>query len=92
MNASFKKIIAGGLAALMIGAAVAASSTPASAFWPHHHHFGPGPFIGGLVGALAFGAIAAAAGSGEGDCYTKNQRVYDDFGNFMGYREVEVCN
>ncbi|MBV8567372.1 MAG: hypothetical protein JO366_19820 [Methylobacteriaceae bacterium] len=86
---TFKKTVAASLAALTLAFGIAASSTPASAFWKKPG----GAFVGGLIGGLALGAIAAgAAASEEGDCYVTRQRVYDDYGNFMGYRPVQVCN
>jgi hypothetical protein len=92
MNTTCKKLIAGGLVALTMGAAVAASSTPAAAYWPHHH-WGAGAFFGGLIGGLAVGALAAGAAAGPyGDCYVTRQPVYDDYGNFMGYRPAQVCD
>jgi hypothetical protein len=27
-----------------------------------------------------------------GDCYMTRQAYYDDYGNFMGYHHVRVCN
>jgi hypothetical protein len=86
---TFKKLVAGTLAALTLGLAVASSATPAAAGW---RHYGPGLGIfGGLaLGALAVGAIAGAP-YGE-DCYLTRQAFYDDYGNFIGYRRVRVCN
>jgi hypothetical protein len=86
---SFKKTIAGALAALTLGLAVASSATPAAAGWRHH---GPGL---GLFAGLALGAVAAAAVAGAPygeDCYISRQALYDDYGNFVGYRHVRVCN
>ena len=89
MNTTFKKTIAGTLAALTLGLAVATSATPAAAGWRHH---GPGF---GILGGLVVGAIAATAIAnapyGE-ECYMSRQAVYDDYGNFMGYRRMRVCN
>lgn len=75
-------------AALMLGAGLAASA-PASAMPPHWHH---GPHWGwgwggaGIGLGLGLGALAIE----EGSCI-RFRPVYDDFGNFMGRRAVNVC-
>lgn len=55
------------------------------------------PVAAGLIGGLALGAAAAASHPYYGGyysraCYPADQPVYDDWGNFLGYRRVRVCN
>ncbi|MBG0808789.1 hypothetical protein IY145_05325 [Methylosinus sp. H3A] len=65
-----------------------------------HHGSGWGaPVAAGVLGALAVGAVAAAAsqpyyggGYGYGGCYPANQPVVDGWGNVVAYRRVQVCN
>ena len=96
----FRQIMTAGLAALTLGATVAATSTPADAQWRrggwgggHHRGWGgPGPWAAGAIGGLALGALAAGAYNGYGGygCVA-NQPVYDDWGNFVGYRRVRTA-
>ena len=93
-----RKILTGGLAALTLGMTVAATATPADAQWRggwgggwggyHRGWGGPGPWAAGAIGGLALGAIAAGAYNGYG-CVA-NQPVYDNWGNFVGYRRVRT--
>jgi hypothetical protein len=78
-----KKLIAGGLAAMVALGITAAAVVPAQAFgmngpgpWyahPHYHYYhrgywGPGPAIGaGILGFAAGAAIAGAAANGDDD-------------------------
>jgi hypothetical protein len=77
------------LTALAFAAALALSAAPASAkpFYHHHHHgFWGGP---GLIFGLAGAAIAAGVAA---DAYCVSyERVYDDYGNYMGRRRVNQC-
>ena len=50
---------------------------------------GPGPWVAGAIGGLALGAVAAGAYNNYG-CVA-NQPVYDDWGNFVGYRRVRTA-
>jgi hypothetical protein len=61
-----------------------------------------GPVAAGVLGGLAVGAIAgsaAAGGYGYGPygayggsgCGWQRQPVVDAYGNFLGYRRVQVC-
>lgn len=101
---SMRKIIAGGVAALTLGATVAATATPADAQWRgrggwggggwgHHRGWGgPGPWAAGAIGGLALGALAAGAyNGGYGYGCVARQPVYDNWGNFRGYRRVSVA-
>jgi hypothetical protein len=94
MTSTLKKTLAGGLAALTLGVTVAASSTPASAQgWGWG--LGAGLATGFAVGALAarpyyyppyaYGPPAPAG------CGWQRQPTYDPYGNFVGYRRVQVC-
>ena len=88
-----RKIITASLAALTLGATIASTATPAAAWgWRHHHGgFGGGALAAGLIGGLAVGAIAAeASGYGYDTCVAR-QPVYDDYGNFIGYRRARVA-
>jgi hypothetical protein len=85
---TLKKIVSMSLAAaMMVGAT--ASATPAFAWskW-HHHGYGWGPYAVG--GALALGAMAAAAASGP-DCYYERRPIFNRWGDVIGYRSVPVC-
>lgn len=85
---TLKKIISTSLAAsVMLGAV--ASATPALAWskW-HHHGYGWAPFAVG--GALALGAVAAAAAS-EPDCGYVREPIYSRYGYVIGYRAVPTC-
>lgn len=89
---NLRKILIAGVAIAALAATVAGSTTEASA------HPGWGWGHGGWgwgLGALAVGAAAAAASSSaydEDDCYYASQKVYNSYGDFVGYRRVEVCN
>jgi hypothetical protein len=80
---------------ITLGAAVATTAAEAKPFGfggPHgfHHHHGFGLGVG-LVGAMALSAAASTAYYGSG-CYYVNRRIYDDYGDFVGYRAVQVCD
>lgn len=94
------------LAALSLGVGVAAmSSGSAEAYgWRRHGGYGgwrgPGPVVGGVIGGLALGAIAAGAANSYGYGYPAYQTygtciarspIYDAWGRFMGYRRVRVA-
>lgn len=91
----FRKIATGGLAALTIAATLAATATPADAWgrrwggW-HHHRVGAGPIIAGTIGGLALGALAAGAYNDYGARCVARQRIYNRWGDFIGYRRVLV--
>ncbi|TLG78817.1 hypothetical protein [Methylocystis sp. B8] len=81
-----KKFVSMSLAAaIMVGAT--ASATPAFAWSKWHHGYGWAPFAVG--GALALGAMAAAA-SGP-DCYYERRPIFNRWGDVIGYRSVPVC-
>ena len=80
---------------------MAASATPAAAWgrwgggygWHRGGWRGPGPWVAGAIGGLALGAMAAGAANNYGYGYgcVANQPVYDNWGNFVGYRRVRVA-
>jgi hypothetical protein len=83
-----KKIVSTTLAAAVLAATVG-SATPALAWskW-HHHGYGWAPYAVG--GALALGAMAAAAASGP-DCGYVREPIYSRYGYVVGYRTVPAC-
>jgi predicted lipid-binding transport protein (Tim44 family) len=89
MNANTKKILASGLVALTLAGSLAAAPAQAKPF-PHPHHGFGGWGVGGLIGGLALGAIAASAAPTY-ECGTVRQAVVDQYGNFIGYRYVSAC-
>jgi hypothetical protein len=68
-------------------AAITLAASPASAQPFHHHHgFWGGPgLVFGLAGLAIAGAIAA-----DVNC-VRYEPVYDDYGNYMGRRRVNMC-
>jgi len=57
-----------------------------------------GAAVGLGVGAAALGILGAAAAANAAppavvydDCYWTSRRVYDDWGNYVGRRRVQVC-
>lgn len=82
-----KKIISVTLAAAVLAGTVA-SSTPAFAWSKWHHGYGWAPYAVG--GALALGAVAAAAASGP-DCVYVREPIYNRRGYVVGYRTVPEC-
>ena len=90
-----KKLIAGGIAAVLALSLSAAVVAPAQAF-PYHRHYhgsywgGPGPAIGaGILGFAAGAAIAGAAQSnhrGHVDACLSAYRSYDPrTDTYLGY-------
>ena len=43
-----------------------------------------------MIGGLTLGAIAASAADRSDTCVVR-QRVYNDYGDFVGYRRVRVA-
>lgn len=88
----FRKTIAASLAALTLAGTLAASATPAAAWgWRHHYRGWGGPGIAaGVIGGLTLGAIAASAATSYDTCVVR-QRVYDSYGDFVGWRRVRVA-
>ena len=98
MTLSYRKSIAGALAAATLIGSIGVASE-ANAAW----RGGRGGRVGaGIVGGLALGALAAGAagsyygpgyyGRGYAECRRERQPVYDRFGGFRGYRIVRVCD
>jgi hypothetical protein len=84
------------MAILALGAAVAVTATTADAKsfgfgGPHHFRHGGFGLAAGVLGAVALGAAATSAGYSSG-CYYVSKRIYDDYGYFVGYRNVQVCD
>jgi hypothetical protein len=94
MRASFKKSVAVTLAALALGVGIAASAPPASA----HVHFGGGGFGGGFGGVFGhhfghhFGFGMVDGGGYSDDSCVESRPLYDRWGNYVGSREVNVCD
>jgi hypothetical protein len=87
---NFRKTLVATLAAATLAGAVATTSTEASAHGFHHWGWGFG------AAAVATGLAIAASqphyyDDGYG-CYVARQAVTDDYGNFIGYRRVRVCD
>lgn len=95
-----RKTATAGIAALALAGALAVS--PAEAAWRGHR--GGGFPVGGIIGGLALGALAAGAANsyyapgprygaygGYGGCAIERQPAYDRWGRFAGYRRVRVC-
>ena len=98
MNTFAKKIASLALAALVVGGAASASISPAAAGgWDHHWN---APLAGGLLGGLVLGSVisgANAQGSYYDDapvyeCHRERRAVLNEYGDFVGYRRVRVCN
>ncbi|THD42600.1 MAG: hypothetical protein E7774_14685 [Bradyrhizobium sp.] len=89
MNVSLKKAVAGTMAALIVAFAAVA---PASAGpWPHPwhpwHYHGWGPYA--AAGVIGFAAGAAIASEDAG-CI-RYRPMYDNWGNYIGQRAINVC-
>lgn len=86
-----RKTFIAGSAAALVAVCLAGSATSASA---HGWGWGWGGFGIGAATGLAIAATAAAAQPAYGydGCYLASQPVYDRYGNFIGYRRVQVCN
>jgi hypothetical protein len=90
---NLRKTFIAGSAVALVAASLAASTTSASAHGWGNGGWGWGGFGFGAATGLAIAATAAAAPAyGDDGCYLANQRVYDRYGNFIGYRQVQVCN
>jgi len=86
-----KKILTAAVAAVMLAGSVAATTSSAQAKpwgWHHHGYGWGGPVALGL-GALA---VAGAVAASESDCYIARRAMTDEYGNFIGYRRVRVCD
>lgn len=88
---NFRKTLVAALAVATLAGAVAATSTEASAYGFHHWGWGFG------AAAIAAPGLAIAASQphyyddGYG-CYFARQAVADEYGNFIGYQRVRVCD
>jgi hypothetical protein len=97
MNMNIKKAIGIGVAALTFAGTLAATSAPVLAWYPGYHRgyhpgFHPGFYHhgygwgGGWRGIGVIGIGVPAYG-----CGTVRTPVFDQFGNFLGYRSVAAC-
>ncbi len=89
-----RKLIAAGVAAVMLAGSVVAttSSAQAGGYWGYHHYH-HGPYWGsyaaaGALGALAVGAVAASA---YDSCYYESRPIFNRWGDVIAYRRVPVC-
>jgi hypothetical protein len=90
------KIRTAAVAAIALVASIAMTAAPVEAkpigfggpHFYHHHHGG----FGFGLGALALGSALAGAAAYSSSCYYVRQRVFDDYGDFVGYRNAQVCN
>jgi len=97
MNPTFKKSLTASIAAVAIGLTIASTSPASAGGWNHNWN---GPVAAGVVGGLALGAIANGGGYAPayydapvyGECYVTRRPAYDNWGNFVGYRRVRVCD
>jgi hypothetical protein len=91
-----KKLIAGGVAAILALGLSAAVVAPANAapywYYPHHHYYrgwGPGPAIGaGILGFAAGAAIAGAAADHRGHvdaCFSAYKSYDPRTDTYLGY-------
>ena len=89
MRASVKQSIALSVAAMTLGFGVLAVATPAAAHpWPHHGFHGG--FFSGVLGlGLLSGMVASQYGD---DACVQFRPTYDRWGNYIGRREVNVCD
>lgn len=86
MNAKIKKTLVASLAAVTVAGGLVASSAPAQAGGPNPWVMGGAGFVGGLM----IGSLAARQPAYY-NCGRVRQRVYDDYGYFVGYRWVSAC-
>jgi hypothetical protein len=95
MNALSKKVVAGSLAAVLLGGTLAASTIPASAD-------SGSTIAAGIFGATAGVMLGAAAASAAPPpppvvyapgprCWMERRPVLDPYGYVVGYRPARVC-
>jgi hypothetical protein len=93
MNVNINKAIGIGVAGLTFAGTLAATSAPALAWHPGYHPgFHPGFYHHGFrwgggwrgVGVIGIGVPAYG-------CGTVRTPVFDQFGNFLGYRYIAAC-
>jgi hypothetical protein len=94
---AIRKILTASLATVTLGVTMAATATPAAAWCGphgcrgHHHGWGAGAAAAGIIGGLALGAIAASAAQPDYSTCLTRERVYDDYGRYVGTRRVRVA-
>ena len=88
MKPSLKMLVAGTMATVIVAFAAVAPAS-ANPWWPHPHHYGYGwgPFAAAGVIGLAAGAAIASENPG---CI-RYQPMYDNWGNYIGQRAINVC-
>ena len=97
MNIFAKKIASLTLAALVVGGATSASISPAAAGgWDHHWN---APLAGGILGGMILGSVISGANAQVGyddapvyECHRERRAILNEYGDFVGYRRVRVCN
>jgi Spy/CpxP family protein refolding chaperone len=91
MNSKIRKTLVAGLAAITVAGTLATTAAPAQAWGYHHGGFGWG--AAGLVGGLMLGGALAANAAQQPvyNCGRVRQRMYDNYGYFIGYRWVSAC-
>lgn len=93
---TIRKTIASALAVLTVAGALTATAGSAEAA-PRHRNWNGGAVAAGVVGAIALGAIAASAAQARPaqpayECGWERQPVYNQWGEFAGWRRVQVCD
>lgn len=101
MKSFIYKCVLAATAAVIIAGSALTLSAPAQAQYRRHYDDGggAGPFIAGAIGGLALGSIIAGARRPAyyddepvyGHCWYQRERVYDDYGYYIGVRRVRVC-
>jgi hypothetical protein len=94
MTNIFKKAAILSAAVLTVGVAFAASADPAEARW------GRRAFVGGAALGILGAAAAAHAYHAPrygyvvegGECWRERRAVYNRYGDFVGYRNIRICN
>ena len=77
------------LAALTLSLSLTATPAAAKPMMPHGGHGRHGGFFGP---ALAFGLIGAIVATGvAAESCTEYRPMYDQFGNYIGRRAINVC-
>jgi len=89
MRASVKKSTALSLAALTLTFGIFAATTPAAAH-PWSHHGFPGGFFGAAFGLGLLGSVIAS--QHDDDSCVQYRPTFDRWGNYIGRREVNVCD
>ena len=95
MTRNFKAAATTAIATTAVAAMLASSAAPAEAKNGRNARL-----IGGIAAGLIGAAIANSAARGQhyqapaygGECYGERRPVYDRWGEFRGYRLVQICD